>query len=266
MDKRNQFSLMMEALTEIIQEDSARLAPSASPKGTDDLPTLKSVLADIAPLPNEALYLGQADDGLPVLLNLYDPVPGPILISGDESSGKTSLLQTVASAADLLHPVSRVQYAIVTSKPDEWESFHDNQNNAGIYSTEDDNAGELLQSLVDWAHKNKGEESAILLFVDRLEDIVKLSEQAQQNLRWLLLRGTSRRVWCFVTLNAGNAKELMDWLSFFRTRLFGYVEDQNNAHLLTGNRDHTLDHLVAGTQFALRENEKLLNFWLPAID
>ena len=44
------------------------------------------------PCPREALFLEIADDGLPILLNLHDPVPGPLLISADQSAGKTSFL------------------------------------------------------------------------------------------------------------------------------------------------------------------------------
>ncbi len=257
---------MMEALTEIVQEDSARFAPPAPPKATPQLPALGSVLADISPLPSEALYLGQAEDGLPVLLNLHDPVPGPILISGDPSSGKTLLLKTIASAADRLHPPSRVQCGVLTSTPHEWESAHVVRMNAGVYFTQNENAQELLQSLAAWAHNNKGGEQSILLLIDDLEAALAMGEQARQDLRWLFLRGTSRRVWCFVTLDANRAESHKDWLGFFRTRLFSRVEHPHDARLLTGNSRHTLDHLISGTQFALRENDNLLNFWLPSID
>ncbi|NOH04841.1 MAG: hypothetical protein HND47_24175 [Chloroflexi bacterium] len=84
MDNANRFALMIEALTELVQEEqmlSTSDAPRTPPMA--GLPTLNSVLADLSPLPNEALFLGMADDGLPVLLNLSDPVPGPILITGD---------------------------------------------------------------------------------------------------------------------------------------------------------------------------------------
>ncbi|WKZ36043.1 MAG: hypothetical protein QY332_20755 [Anaerolineales bacterium] len=261
MNKSTQFAMMMETLTELVQEEQA---PQPAP--VVGLPNLKSVLADASPLPREALFLGLAEDGLPVLLNLYDPIPGPILISGDKSSGKTTLLQAIAHAAGLTHSPSEVQYGVITPHPDEWRRFHGNQNNAGIYCTPDDNAQELLQSLVTWAHNNKGGEQSILLLIDGLEDIVKLGEQTLQNLRWLLLRGPSRRVWSFITLNASRARDLKDWLDFFRTRLFGHIENSNDAYLLTGTREQTLDHLLAGKQFALRENDKLLGFYAPSIE
>jgi hypothetical protein len=267
MDKSNRFSLMMEALTEVIEEEQA--SPKAMTRHSQPmpaLPTLKSVLADTSPLPREALFLGMAEDGLPVLLNLYDPVPGPILIVGDGTSGKTNLLQTIARAVDLLHPPSDVQYTVITPKADEWKDFHGRQNNAGIYLTKDDNAKELLHALVTWAHNNKGEEQSILLLIDDLNSVIELDEQAQQDLRWLLLRGPSRRVWSFITLNASRAKDLETWMQFFRTRLFGSIQNPREALFVTGNPSHTLDHLEAGTQFAMREDDKLLNFWAPSID
>lgn len=259
MDKINRFTLMLEALTDLMQEEQ-----TPPPVTEPALPTLSTILADVSPLPREALFLGLAEDGLPVLLNLHDPVPGPILISGDKASGKTALLKTIARAADLIHTPDDVQYGVITSRIDEWKNFPSRQENAGIYFTNDDNTPELLQSLVVWAHNNKGEEQSVLLLIDDLEAVTKLDEQSQQNLRWLLLRGSSRRVWVFVTLNANRAQHLTEWIGLFRTRLFGYVENAEDARVLTGS--HTLNHLAAGAQFALREGKKLLRFWVPSID
>ncbi|MCQ3939229.1 MAG: hypothetical protein DPW18_19605 [Chloroflexi bacterium] len=266
MDNANRFALMIEALTELAQEEQA-LSTSAAPQTPPmaDLPTLNSVLADISPLPHEALFLGMADDGLPVLLNLSDPVPGPILIAGGSGSGKTKFLQTIARAADMLHTPEQVQYGVITSRPNEWKSIPASRNNAGIYDVQGENIIELLQSLVVWAHRNKGGDQSVLLLIDDLEAITNLDESSQQNLRWLLLRGSSRRVWLFITLNSSTAHNLTAWLEFFHTRLFGHVKDAEAAYLLTGNRSHTLDHLTAGIQFAMREERHLLSFWLPAI-
>jgi len=266
MDKLNRFAIMMEALTELAQEENLHL-PSGTlqPPPEPDQPNLVSVLADTSPLPQGALFLGMADDGLPVLLNLHDPVPGPILIVGDQASGKTNFLQVIARAADVMHTPEHVQYGIITTKPDEWKVLPESQNKAGIFPASDESAKELLQSLVTWSHKNKGGEQSILLFIDDLSIIEALDEQAQQNLRWLLLRGPSRRVWPFITLNSSLAHDLTKWLGFFHTRLFGFIQYADDAQLLIGNRDYTFDTLNSGSQFAMRENDQLLRFWLPTI-
>lgn len=263
MNETDQIDLMLNALTEIMQEEKEKKAPPPSAPAPV-LPNLSAVLARISPLPREALFLGMANDGLPVLLNLFDPVPGPILIAGDSSSGKTRLLQTVARAAEILHSPNDVQYGIVSKKPDEWKNLYGSENNAGIYRSNEENTVELIQSLVTWAHNNKGEGQSILLFIDGFDDVTKLDEQTKQNLRWLLLRGPSRRVWTFAALNADRVESQLEWLEFFRTRLFGFVENSETAKLLTGNL--SLNHLAAGEEFALREGSQLLKFWLPAIE
>jgi hypothetical protein len=263
MTDTDQLDLMLSALSEIIEEEKGKKA-SPPPPLAPALPSLGKILADISPLPREALFLGMANDGLPVLLNLYDPVPGPILIAGDSSSGKTRFLQTIARAVESLHAPDFVQYGVVTQKPDEWKGLYGNEHNAGIYRSHESNTVELIRSLVTWAHNNKGEGQSILLFIDELDDVTKLDEETRQNLRWLLLRGPSRRVWTFASLNATRTQPMTEWLEFFRTRLFGFVEDAENGKFLTGNSP--LNHLASGEEFAMREGNQLLKFWLPTMD
>jgi len=262
MDKTNHFSLMIDALTELVEEEQVQ---HASPPPASDLPTLRSVITEASPLPNTALFLGLAEDDLPVLLDLYDPIPGPILIVADEAGGKTSFLQMIARATELLHNPSEVQSGVITQHPDEWENFKDNQSVVGIYATHENVAHELLQSLVTWAHNNKEKGQSILLLVDDLEAITKLDQQAEQNMRWLLLRGPSRRVWPIVTINSSRANAMEAWLAFFRTRLFGHTKDASNSHFIANDPDKVFDNLAA-SQFTMREGNNWLNFWAPAID
>jgi len=261
MNESNRFSLTIDAFTELAEAEQAlQAAPRPKP------PTLKSVIADVSPLPHETLFLGLAEDGLPVLLNLYDSIPGPILIAGDQASGKTALLKTIARAVELMHSPEEVQYGVVTQYPDEWNNFQGAQNNAGIYIMQDGATQELLQSLVAWAHSNKGKGQSVLLLIDDLEAIAKPGSQAEQNLRWLLLRGTSRRVWIFATLNASHARNMEAWLDFFRARLFGRIQAARDAQFVAGVSNEAFSCLTAGAQFAMREGDVWLNFLIPTID
>jgi hypothetical protein len=262
MDKTNRFSLMIDALTELADEEQAQRTLIAPKPG---LPILSSAIADTAPLPHSALFLGLAEDGLPVLLDLHDPIPGPILVIADQGSGKTGLLQMIARAAELLHTSSDVQSGVITQRMDEWKSFQGNQSIVGVYSTQEDATRELLQSLVTWAHNNKGEGQSILLLIDDLEAITKLDQQAEQNLRWLLLRGPSRRIWPIVTINASRTHEIETWLGFFRTRLFGCIRDTRDSHFIANDPDKIFEDLTA-SQFTMREGNNWLNFWAPEID
>lgn len=256
----NRFSLMIDALTELANEE--QVSPATPAPG---LPTLRSTIADASPLPNTALFLGLADDGLPVLLDLYDPIPGPLLIVADEASGKTSFLQMIARATELLHNPFDAQSAIITQYPDEWKNFQDSQSVVGIYTTQEDAIRELLQSLVTWAHNNKENTQSILLLIDDLEAVTKLDLQTEQNLRWLLLRGPSRHIWPIVTIGSGRAQDMEAWLGFFRTRLFGRTQDARTSHFIANDSDKVFDKLAA-SQFTMREGNNWLNFWAPEID
>jgi hypothetical protein len=211
-----QFSLALDALAELKTEMESPLPPQPIPA----TPTLGSVLAEIGPLPREALFLGVASDGLPVLLNLHDPVPGPMLIIGDPGSGKTAFLQAAACAVTQTHDPKDVQFGIITDRPDEWGNIEASPQRVGIFSANHTSAQDFLLSLASWAHTNRNTRQCVLLFIDDLEAVAKLDFDVLQNLRWLLLRGPARRVWTIITLNAERYGQVLSWISNFRTRIF----------------------------------------------
>ena len=149
MNEFNRYELMMEALAELKPEIDAAYRSSSLTKSqpTQTLPPLYEVLNEFGPMPSEALFLGIASDGLPVLLNLHDSVPGPILIPGDAGTGKTALLQTVALAAGMMHQPEQLQFGALTSHPDEWSGLEAISNNVGIFPTYHQSAEDFILSL-----------------------------------------------------------------------------------------------------------------------
>ena len=255
------FSLMLEALTELQPEIEAAQQTKPVPAA----PSLVDSLSELGPLPREALLLGLASDGLPVLLNLHDPHPGPLLVVADPGAGKTALLQMIAQASTEMHTPGDVQFGTITNYPDEWGHLTDYEQCVGIFPTYHDSAVDFLSSLSGWAHANKGGQQSILLLIDDLESMNDLDFDTRQTLRWLLLRGPARRVWPIITLNAERASEVEDWLEAFRTRIFGQIRDDHMADSLTGVPGSTLRHIQSGLQFALREGDDWLKFWIPEI-
>ncbi|HSL42053.1 MAG TPA: FtsK/SpoIIIE domain-containing protein [Anaerolineales bacterium] len=260
MTTSRRFSSALQALTELKTEERT----SASKPTVNAVPTLSDVLTKIGPLPAEALFLGAATDGLPVLLNLYDPHPGPMLITGDAGSGKTAFLQTVAHSVAHTHDPKDVRFGVITSYPDEWESLQSLPHQAGVFTVGQNNTQEFISSLAKWAHSNKNTHHCVLLLVDDLESVASLDLESVQNFRWLLLRGPSRRVWPLVTLSAPRYGQVISWLQNFRTRVFGRVANPRVAEALTADKASGLDRLEARIQFSLREKGNWLHFWLPS--
>lgn len=260
-DEINRYALMMEALNELKQE----VESSRQVKPAPALPSLDEVLADYGPMPHEALFLGVASDDLPVLLNLHDPVPGPILITADPGAGKTNMLQTIALASGKMHEPEQLQFAVLTNHPDEWNGLEHTPNNVGIFPLYNKSAEDLILSLASWAHDNKTSQQSVLLLLDDLEAASNLDFDARQNLRWLLLRGPARRVWPILTLNPNRMENIMPWLDAFHTRVFGNMQNPRHISQLDAVSAE-LESLHSGSHFTLREGDHWLRFWLPSID
>ena len=269
MPTHRQFSTALQALTELKTELSTEASTARPTLGS--APALSDVLAELGALPLEALFLGIASDNLPVLLNLYDPHPGPMLIAGDAGSGKTAFLQNVANAVMRTHRPNDVQFGVVTNYPDEWEGIEATSHRVGIFPVGHKSTQEFMQSLASWAHSNKNTHQCVLLLVDDLESVASLDQETVQNFRWLLLRGPVRRVWPLVTLSAPRYGQVISWLQNFRTRVFGRVANGRVAEALGGDNASALGQLEPRIQFSLREKdqrrspaENWLRFWLPS--
>ncbi|HKG55507.1 MAG TPA: hypothetical protein VKB04_14690 [Anaerolineales bacterium] len=260
MPTNRQFSMSLQALTELKTDTSTPPSKPIPPAA----PALSDVLAEIGSLPTEALFLGVATDGLPVLLNLYDSHPGPILMAGDAGAGKTAFLQTIARSVMQTHNSNDIQFGVITNYPDEWESIESTTHNVGVFPVGHSSTQEFVASLTAWAHSNKNTHQCVLLLVDDLESVASLDLETVQNFRWLLLRGPARRVWPIVTLNAPRYGQIISWLQNFRTRIFGRVGNVRVAEALGGDKASGLDQLEPRIQFSLRENDNWIRFWLPS--
>jgi hypothetical protein len=216
-------------------------------------------------MPPAALFLGIASDDLPVLLNLHDSHPGPILIAADPGAGKTALLQNVALAAGQMHHPEDLQFGVLTNHPDEWSGIENIPNNVGLFPLYNQSAEDFILSLASWAHGNKTSQQSVLLLLDDLEAASNLDFDARQNLRWLLLRGPARRVWPIITLNPNRMENIMPWLDAFHTRIFGTMQDPGHIKQLDAVSAE-LGSLQTGSYFTLREGESWLRFWIPSID
>lgn len=260
MTENNPFLLAVEALTELAPEINAARA-SILP----NMPALSEILAEAAPLPREALFLGMADDGLPVMMNLYDSVPGPLLLTADEGAGKTTFLQMIAEAIARTHEHSELQFGVVTPNPEEWNSFERSSHCSGIFPVYQRNAADYIFSLGEWAHTNRSRQFVVLL-VDDFSRATEMEPEAKDTLRWLLLRGPARHVWPIVTLKSSRIMDIQPWLEYFRTRIFGTIKDQSLAETITGSDDSALGSLMRGSRFAMREGREWLRFWIPRLD
>ncbi len=277
MSTTYQFKLALQSNQEIQVElhqgeRPLLIAASRTPSGNRDytagtgtameIPTPESPLDQVASLPGGSLLLGMAEDGLPLLLDLYDPTPGPLLVAGDGGSGKTAFLRSLALASDLQNP-GEIQFGVLTPFPEEWAALETLPNCLGIWPAYHLAARNFLSQLVSWADVLPKSRQVVLILFDGLDLLAASGFQVQHDLRWLLMYGPERQVWPVVTVNPGRLTRLENWLDYFQTRILGQVKRLQTARLLVSDPDIDLAALLPGRQFGLSRPEGWLKFCLP---
>lgn len=250
---------MLNALREV-QVELGQAPPSGGPL----FPVLSDTLETIGRIPGNAILFGIAADGLPLLLHLRDPRPGPLLVTGDRGSGKTAFLKAVLRAASHLNRPGSVHFAVLTDYPDEWNRFEAVEHLAGIWPADERSADRLLFDLACRAQVRQDNPPVILLF-DGLESILRMDEASQNNFRYLLSHGPPAFIWPVVTINSSRAMRLPDWLACFQTRIYGRITHPAVGEELTPVPGAPLKGLFPGFQFCIREKSGWLPFWLPGM-
>ncbi len=217
-----------------------------------------------SPLPNGSLPLGVAEDRLPILLDLYDPTPGPLLVAGDRGCGKTAVLKWLAQASEVWNP-GDVEFGVVTPFPEEWAEQEILPNSLGIWPAYHPSAHQFLSQLVHSAEALPKTRQVILLLVDGLDLLAGNGFSLGQELRWLLTHGPEHHIWPVVSTNPAHLSHMLDWLNYFHTRILGRVRHEHSARLLIDDPHINLAELVPGMQFGLSQPGNWLIFLLPPL-
>jgi len=260
MNKKRYFPLALQALVELMPEIEA-----AEKYTLIKSPTIDDVLEEFDSLPEGALLLGMAADSLPVLLNLHDPLPGSILITGDEHKMNLDFLKTIAAVSIRTFDPNALQYCVLSSTPEEWQGFDRFEHCATILPIYEKSAMDFIESLYIWAHSSKSGQIVILI-IDGLEKIQSWDKSVIDNLRWLTMRGPARRVWPIASISPNEISKSELILSEFRTTVFGKLHGLPERQKFPKPAQNILDELNNDNEFLMKEGDGWLKFWIPRLD
>jgi hypothetical protein len=226
------------------------------------IPSLEEMLQNFGRLPNDCLFFGYAEDDRPVLLNLQNAAPGPILVSGDPGAGKTNLLKVITRFATLRYEPHEIQLGVITDHPQEWQDELDCPNCVGLFSMREKGTVKFIQALEAWTNLRKRNGESVLLLIDGLNNFVHLHSGLIHEMNEILVRGPARKIWTIATSNPRQQKDAHTWLNYFHTRIFGYTKNTPLADD-PSLPQATIRSLSSGCEFILKESGRWIKFCIP---
>lgn len=177
--------------------------------------------------PAYSVLMGVCEDGMPLMLDLENPAPGPILLIGKNIATMNAFIQaSIYSIAELNTP-NQVRYVQAIPNAGSWHHGHPMEYHMGTFDWASDEVESAIMELTGIAEgrrmgRNRG--PAIYLALDSLGYASTMNHIAQVNLRWLLRYGAQYRVWVVASYDANKDLHMDTWLPFFKTALIGNLE------------------------------------------
>ncbi|HWQ04482.1 MAG TPA: hypothetical protein VN452_03925 [Longilinea sp.] len=219
-------------------------------------------------LPEKTAILGVCDDGLPVLLDFTDPKPGSILVSGTHLDGPRQVLQLALSSALLRTFSFDMDVLVVSQDPSVWQStLRINGNHhlevMPIYDRLSGAAILHLSRLLEQRMNGRSQVETSLLLIDDVHSVGQLDLDVQINLQWLIDQGPQYGIWSLGGMSANRMEEFDSFVSSFRTRILGQIDEPDRSARLANVRSMDTSKYHPTQQYCVQVNQNWMKFWLP---
>jgi hypothetical protein len=236
------------------------------PASASDFPSLQAVLGESGPFAPPSIFLGLCEDGVPLTLNLDNPAPGALLITADPEGGKTRLLRSILSSANLINTSERVIFYILAANPNEYTDLAELDHCKKLIGAQAWEASKIIQELFSELENRKLKTAdTIILFA--IEGLFQFSQTMDADLLsklfHLIKHGPRSGIWMIATLSSKDVDQVdPNLLEAFRTHLLGYLADAVTATYLARDVNCPAQGLVKGSQFCASVANEWFSFWI----
>ncbi len=236
---------------------------TAYPSGATNAPeygTLEAYLQTQPHLPVNSMIAGMGKDGLPFIIDLSHPLPGSMLILGDDHCGKSQLLKAMFTSATRLNPAEQVRLFLLADHPQQFMNLFHLPHCAMLRSTHGQRGPAAISQLYEESlqrRQRRGARPIILLGLDNLASCLSnLETHAHQHLHWLIKHGAKYAIWTVATLSTSRLKDVhVEFFNAFRTRIYGAIASRSIAAQVGGPPPNLAQKLLQGRHFALPYGE-----------
>lgn len=198
------------------------------------LPFLREVLSKIKPIPGNAVVLGMAEDGLPVMLNAEDTKTPNIIIWDKMARQGLAILKVIAEyifkfrKSVSFHP-AQVEFVVLTLHSEDWGELNEygmgmkgDTSCIGILPFYSEMASTVISGLAKWVHEpHKSSKRPVILLIDGMEHLQKMDQDFKTDFRYIMLKGRSRNVFVIGTASKNNYVQVQEWLEGFGAEIYG---------------------------------------------
>lgn len=214
-----------------------------------------------------SVILGKCDDGLPLTMELSNPAPGSILITGDQESGKTQLLNTIMQSAILLNYPDRLKIHLITGESNPFNGLLQDSSSPEIHTPGSEETYQLIKSLVELIDERRltpNNSSAMILAIDDLQQMTSsLNKERLATLFKLVRHGPRNGIWTIATIHTNQFPDVHHrMIEAFKTLLTGKIASVRMASSITGDNHSPALDLVSGSQFCIPVKDNWLKFWI----
>lgn len=197
-----------------------------------------------------AMVLGADGTGYPFSLRMNTPQTEHILITGQHSSGKTTLLRSMLASAAARNTPDDLVIMLVSPKPTELMALLDFQHASKYVITDESDVLATLKATVEEMYRRTISSQAtprIIVAIDGIDEFVqRIGQPFVAQVEHLTRSGAAAGIHIIATAN-----ELSMAMSDFRfpVRIAGQVRTEQDAFLATGMADSNAEKLNGNGDF-----------------
>jgi hypothetical protein len=198
-------------------------------------PSLRRVMESLSPIPGHAVVFGISNgDGLPVYLNAQDTSAPNIVVWDKLARQSVQILKVIAEYLFQYHAkvgfnAKGIEFVVLTLYPEDWGELNKygmgmmgKTSCIGIIPFYSDLAEKVIEGLAKWVHeRHNSSKQPVIILVDGLENIEKMSESFKNHFRYLLDLGRTKNVYIIGTSSKNKFAVIQKWLDGFQREIYG---------------------------------------------
>ncbi len=215
-----------------------------------ETPDIGAVCKKIGPIPGNAILVGVATDGLPVMFDI-DPKGSSHTMVWDRVVGQG--LRLIKTAIEYIMRYKNdkryTEFVILSNNTREWLKLADHELGTwsrnecvGVVPFWDVVADQVIFALSGWCVAERGTKKPVIVFIDGFENVLKMGDKFQHNLKAILTYGRKYGVFVIASAKSEHRQGLSGWLDFFQAEIYGQPQIE---------------------WFEMAEDRKSVFFWTP---